>query len=73
MEDASIPRRGIHSYRVLDVAVVDVAFTVLAAYIISRKHFIGVFILLIFISIILHTAKNIETKTNKWLLDLIKK
>lgn len=62
------PRVGIHSIRVFDIAIVDVIFTILAALLISRKHFLAVFIVLIFLSIFFHTIFGIKTKTNAWLL-----
>jgi hypothetical protein len=68
MEDIDKPRKGIHSYRLFDIAVIDVLLTALAAYIISKKHFITVFVILILISIIVHSLMNIETKTNKWIM-----
>lgn len=63
----SEPGEGIHSLRVFNIAIVDVFFTVLAALVISRTHFLAVFTVLIIISIILHTVLGIKTKTNSWL------
>ena len=66
--NASIPRVGIHSIRLCDVAIMDVLFTAVAAVIISKKHFISTFIILILLSIIIHTILGIKTRTNTWLL-----
>ncbi len=63
------PRQGIHSIRLFDVAVIDTLLTILAAFLISKKHFISVLIILILLSIVIHTALNIRTKTNSWLID----
>lgn len=63
----SEPRQGIHSIRVFDVAIVDVILTLVAAYIISPKYFIGVFIVLVILSIIIHTKLGIVTRTNAWI------
>lgn len=66
MGSFSAPREGIHSIRIFDIAIIDVIFTILGALIISRKHFIIVFIMLIVLSIIIHTIMGIKTKTNSW-------
>lgn len=67
MGSFSEPRKGIHSIRVFDVAIIDVLFTVIAAYVISKDHFLIVFIILIILSIIIHTVLGIKTKTNSWI------
>lgn len=66
------PREGIHSIRVLDIAIVDLFLTILAAYVISKKHFIAVFIVLMILSVIIHTILGIKTKTNGWLINSLK-
>jgi hypothetical protein len=65
----SEPRQGIHSYRIFDVAIVDVALTVLFTFMITKKNRMLVFIILILLSIIIHTMLGIKTKTNTWLLE----
>lgn len=64
----STPREGIHAFRVFDIAIIDVILTILVAFAISRQHFIAVFIILVVISVIVHTVLGIKTQTNKWLI-----
>lgn len=61
---ASVPRTGIHSVRVLDVAIIDVIGTAVIAAMISRKKFIEVFAILLVLSIFIHTILGIKTRTN---------
>jgi len=58
------PGEGIHSIRIFDIAIIDVILTILAAVAISRKHFWVVLIVLIILSIVIHTYLGIKTKTN---------
>lgn len=63
----SKPREGIHSFRILDIAVADVALTVAAAAGISyftQWNFWVVFISLILIGIVTHRALKIRTKVD---------
>ncbi len=69
MNDFSIPRKGIHSLRIFDIAIVDLLLTFIFAIIISKKNFIAVFIILMLLSIVIHTLFNIRTKTNSWLVN----
>jgi len=65
------PRTGIHNIRIFDIAIVDVLITLLASYIMSRYSSynpITIFIILIILSIPIHTMLNIKTKTNVWLM-----
>jgi hypothetical protein len=62
------PREGIHSIRIFDIAIIDVIFTLIAAYLISKKNILAVFIILVVLSIVIHTMFNIKTKTNSWLI-----
>lgn len=64
----STPRQGIHALRLFDIAIVDVLFTILAAVLISRKHFVVAFFMLMVLSVTVHTLLGIETKTNGWWL-----
>jgi uncharacterized membrane protein len=64
------PREGAHAYRVFDIAVVDVAATVIVAFIISRvftlsfwKSLIALFI----VGIISHRAFCVRTTVDKWI------
>lgn len=63
------PGEGIHSIRIFDIAIVDVFFTALAAIAISRTHFIGVFMVLVLISVLIHTLLGIKTRTNAWFFE----
>lgn len=63
----SEPRTGIHAIRVFDVAIIDVLFTIVAAFAISREHFLVVFIILLVLSVIVHSLLGIKTRTNSWL------
>jgi hypothetical protein len=65
----SEPRTGIHAIRVCDIAIIDVIFTLIAAVVLSRKNVIPVFIILILLSIIVHTVLGIKTKTNAFLFE----
>jgi len=63
-------KEGAHAYRIFDIAVVDVAATVVVAYIIAR--FFGfVFwkslVTLFLIGIISHRAFCVRTTVDKWL------
>ncbi len=49
--------QGIHSYRIFNIAIVDLVFTILGALLISiyyKYNFLLVFIILLILSIILH-------------------
>ena len=63
------PGEGGHSYRILNIAVVDVALTVLAAKIISIYYkgmtFTQITIALFVIAIILHYAFCVNTTVNR--------
>jgi hypothetical protein len=63
----SEPRSGIHSIRIFDIAIIDVILTLIAAFILSRKHIFAVFILLVLMSIIIHTILGIKTRTNHFM------
>ena len=59
---------GVHSYRVLDFAIVDVIATVIGAYLISRatkQNFIIVLISLFVLGIILHKLFCVRTTVDK--------
>lgn len=58
------PREGVHSYRVLDIAVVDVLGTVLLAYLISEYYKVDIwcsFFLLLLSSVIIHKIFCVNT------------
>jgi hypothetical protein len=63
------PREGAHAYRIFDIAVVDVAATVVVAYVIARffgfafwKSLVALFI----VGIISHRAFCVRTTVDKW-------
>ena len=69
------PREGAHAYRIFDIAVVDVAATVILAFIISRlfglsfwKSLVALFI----IGILSHRAFCVRTKVDKLLFSNVK-
>lgn len=62
------PGEGPHSYRIFNIAIVDVAATVLAAYIIARVYnykFYKVLIVLFLLGIVLHRLFNVRTTIDK--------
>jgi hypothetical protein len=63
------PNEGVHSYRLFDVAIVDLLLTILLAFLISYfflgnvfKNFIYASICLIFIGMASHRAFGVKTK-----------
>ena len=62
---------GLHSYRILDIAVVDVILTILLAYIVKlifpNKKFILILVLLFLLGIILHRLFCVRTTIDKLL------
>jgi hypothetical protein len=66
------PGTGAHSYRIFDIAIVDVLATVglsiVAAWIFSVSFFV-IFLILIITSVILHRTFCVRTTVDKWLFD----
>jgi hypothetical protein len=67
------PREGAHAYRLFDIAVVDVAATIVVAFVISRifgipfwKSLIAMFV----IGIISHRAFCVRTTVDTWLFPM---
>jgi hypothetical protein len=61
------PRKGVHKYRVFDIAVVDVLGTVGAAWLISWAsgvRFISVLVALLGLGVLLHRMFCVNTKVN---------
>jgi len=59
---------GVHSYRVLNFAIVDVIVTIIGAYLISRvtkQNFIIVLVLFFILGIILHKLFCVRTTVDK--------
>jgi hypothetical protein len=69
------PREGAHAYRIFDIAVVDVAATVVVAFIIARVFgivFWKSLVVLFIIGIISHRAFCVRTTVDKWIFPNIK-
>ena len=69
------PREGAHAYRLFDIAIVDVAATVLLAFVISRvlsHSFWKSLVVLFIIGIISHRAFCVRTKVDKLVFANIK-
>ncbi len=62
--------KGIHKYKIFNIAIFDLLFTLSSALIISfyiKKSFITIFILLFLLSIIIHRIYGIRTTVDKFL------
>jgi hypothetical protein len=65
-----IPGKGVHSYRFMGVAIVDVGMTLLLAFLISyftKYKFLNVSIILFLLGIILHRLFCVRTTIDKFL------
>ena len=58
---------GLHSYRIANVAVVDVLLTIILAFLINRDNFYMVFLILIILSIIAHRLFCVKTTVDKFI------
>ena len=61
------PGKGLHSYRLFDIAIVDVILTIILAYLISKYFkysFYIVLIILFLLSIFLHRLFCVKTTVN---------
>jgi hypothetical protein len=70
-----VPGKGVHSYRIFNIAIVDVLLTLLVAYIISyifKKSFFWVSIILFILGIILHRLFCVRTTVDKLLFPYAK-
>ena len=64
------PNKGVHSYRLFGVAIVDVIMTIVAAYIISyffKYSFLYTSIILFTVGIVLHRLFCVRTTVDKFL------
>ena len=63
--------KGLHSYRIFNIAVVDVLFTIIGAYIIylffSNYFFVCILISLFLLGIVLHRLFCVRTTVDKFL------
>jgi len=65
------PGQGIHSYRIFNIAYIDVLFTIIGAYIIylflPKINYFVILILLFLLGIILHKIFCVRTTIDKYL------
>jgi uncharacterized membrane protein YcaP (DUF421 family) len=65
------PGKGIHSYRIFNIAIVDVLLTIIGAYIIylffPKINYFVILILLFLLGIILHKIFCVRTTIDKYL------
>jgi len=64
------PNQGVHSYRIFDIAIVDVLLTIIAAYILSivtKYKFIYTLPFMFILGIISHRIFCVRTTTDKLL------
>jgi uncharacterized membrane protein len=67
-----VPGKGIHSYRIFNIAVADVIMTIIGAYILSiifKTPFLYTLIALFVLGIILHKIFCVRTTIDKLLFD----
>jgi hypothetical protein len=67
------PGLGIHSYRIFDIAIIDLLFTIIVAYYISnnRSEFYSNFILIFILGIFLHRIFCVNTTINKYIFGVV--
>jgi hypothetical protein len=61
------PNEGIHSYRIFDLAIMDIIFTIIGVFIISiifKLNFLRTLIITFILGIILHRLFCVNTKIN---------
>ena len=64
------PSKGIHSYKIFDIAIMDVLLTIIFAFVISyflKKNFKEVLLVLFLLGIISHRLFCIRTTVDKFL------
>lgn len=69
------PREGAHAYRIFDIAVVDVAATVVVAFIIARIFGVAFWkslVVLFLVGIISHRMFCVRTTVDKWVFANVK-
>lgn len=67
------PNEGLHSYRVFDIAIIDVLFTIVAGWLISKiwnMKFMYVLIGLFILGIVMHRIFCVRTKIDKLLFSV---
>ena len=63
------PKEGVHSYRLLNIAIIDTILTIIIGYLISKYFkikFIYILIILFILSIIVHKIFCVETTLTKF-------
>lgn len=66
------PNTGVHQYRILDIAVVDLGVTLGASYLISKKLKISYYktvVSMLLLGIVIHRIFGVKTKVDKLLFD----
>lgn len=61
------PKEGLHKYRIMNIAMIDLLFTAVAAYLLSHvfsSSFLLVFIILIIMGIVMHKLFCVDTTIN---------
>lgn len=65
-----VPGQGVHSYRIFNIAIVDVIMTIVAGYFISRTYnssFVFTCVILFILGIVLHRLFCVRTTVDKFL------
>lgn len=68
------PKEGVHSYRILDLAIVDIIMTIIGAITITLIFKINFFLILIFLfllGIFLHRLFCVNTTINKLIFGIV--
>lgn len=68
------PNEGIHSYRIFDLAIMDIIFTIIGVFIISiifKLNFLRTLIITFILGIILHRLFCVNTKINKMIFGIV--
>ena len=68
------PREGAHAYRIFDIAVADVAATVVVAFLIARVFGFSLWkslVVLFIVGIISHRAFCVRTTVDKWIFSSV--
>ena len=68
------PKKGIHSYRIFDIAYLDVLFTLLGAYFIQKlfypkTKYIKVLFFFVLSGIVLHRLFDVRTTVDKFIFE----
>ncbi len=64
-----VERQGVHSIRLFDIAVVDLALTIVGAWFLSRLfhiYFLWMFVVLMILGLLLHRLFCVQTTMTKW-------